>query len=374
MTCTSCGAQNADGQKFCSHCGAPLTAAAQQTTTPAPGAYVSTGSQGAPVKKKKSKKKIILLVVIALLVLFVIGLSKSVSDSDANRQQDIQQEAASLSVLIDARAYIDESTQQPFTREQVIAKMGEPKQQTENELHYPVEGYQEDMIFTFDSAEGNAPLSEIHYPADWNADILYFENIAILGGMADNDYSLDSGDSSYTLRFDYSSTYDIALLADKGSESMQKINFSVAYIRDLTNVNDSALSTAQPTDHAAFLGTTISIDASYVSEPDSFGGVDYHFVFTNLSDKEIKYLRLDVTPYNAVDDPVSCTITMESKKQCTVTGPIAPGETYGEDRVWNVLWYNSSIAYPVINAIRIEYMDGTTVELTGADIQAISND
>ena len=141
MTCTSCGAQNADGQKFCSHCGAPLTAAAQQTTTPAPGAYVSTGSQGAPVKKKKSKKKIILLVVLALLVLFVIGLSKSISDSDANRQQDIQQEAASLSVLIDARAYIDESTQQPFTREQVIAKMGEPKQQTENELHYPVEGF-----------------------------------------------------------------------------------------------------------------------------------------------------------------------------------------------------------------------------------------
>ena len=123
MTCTSCGTQNADGQKFCSNCGAPLTGTAQQTTTPAPSAYVSTGSQGAPVKPPK-KKRWRGLVIALVIIIGVFGVLMMIGKNASEDLSAQIQEAQQLPVLFDAQAFIDDSTMRPLTREQVIAMLG----------------------------------------------------------------------------------------------------------------------------------------------------------------------------------------------------------------------------------------------------------
>lgn len=134
----------------------------------------------------------------------------------------------------------------------------------------------------------------------------------------------------------------------------------------------STTTTETTTKNTQNLKNTISVTGSYVSAPDYAGGVDYHFEFTNLSDKEIKYLTVKATPYNAVGDSVKCEIRMQSQFSGKITGPIAPGESYGSDKVFRAAWYNNSITAVAIDSITIEYMDGSEVSITDkSDIEKI---
>lgn len=94
----------------------------------------------------------------------------------------------------------------------------------------------------------------------------------------------------------------------------------------------------------------------YISTPNSAGGVSIALSITNYDEKEIKYITFDVTPYNAVDDPVESAIRNKSKLELKVTGPVEKNGVTEFDNVW----YNKTIKYAVISHITIEYMDGST--------------
>jgi len=105
--------------------------------------------------------------------------------------------------------------------------------------------------------------------------------------------------------------------------------------------------------------------------PNSVGGVDVKAMFKNQSDKAIKYIRVAVTPYNAVMDPVKCKITGDSTVLLTSVGPWVSG---GVDFcTWDNVWYNSTIRYIALRVVRIEYMDGTSVSMAG-DVESLASE
>lgn len=117
---------------------------------------------------------------------------------------------------------------------------------------------------------------------------------------------------------------------------------------------------------------TIKILHLATSRPNSAGGVDLEIVFKNVAaDKTIKYCTFTAVPYNAVNDVVNCTIRRESKFNGKVTGPIAPGQTHGEDESWSCAWYNNTIKRAELTGVRIEYTDGSIVSIGQNDIPLI---
>lgn len=117
----------------------------------------------------------------------------------------------------------------------------------------------------------------------------------------------------------------------------------------------------------------IIVKSVTTSQPNSAEGVDLHIVWTNESSKTIKYVSFKVTPYNAVGDPVSSEIGDSSDFKAEVTGPINSGATYGDGRVWENAWYNSSIVNAKINQIDITYMDGSTATIDSNSVGYVQN-
>lgn len=115
----------------------------------------------------------------------------------------------------------------------------------------------------------------------------------------------------------------------------------------------------------------IQVSKVSTNDPNSAGGVNFSVVWQNTSDKVIKYCYFTVVPYNSVGDAVSCTIRHQSEFTGKVTGPINPGQRYGENYSWQNAWYNNSIVKAKLTKIRIEYMDGTSQNLTGQDVNYV---
>lgn len=97
------------------------------------------------------------------------------------------------------------------------------------------------------------------------------------------------------------------------------------------------------------------------SSPNSAGGVDAEIRFKNNSVRTIKYVRISMTPYNAVDDPVASEIGRRSLERIEITGPIAPGDDVGR-KSSKPLWYNPSIKAIRVTAVEIEYTTGEPAE------------
>lgn len=112
----------------------------------------------------------------------------------------------------------------------------------------------------------------------------------------------------------------------------------------------------------------ISVSRVHVSEPDFVGGVDLSIEWKNKSDKTIKYITFTAIPYNDVGDAVRCTITSRSAYRGQITGPIEAGESYGTNYAWKGAWYNNTITRACLDAVEIEYMDGTKVSFSGKDL------
>lgn len=112
----------------------------------------------------------------------------------------------------------------------------------------------------------------------------------------------------------------------------------------------------------------LRISSVYPSKPNSAGGVDLYIKGQNKSKKEIKYIYFDVVAYNAVKDKVSCEIRGTTGFRGRETGPIKSGKWFGTNTYWECAWYNSTIKSVTIEKIEIDYMDGTSIELTGKDI------
>lgn len=111
--------------------------------------------------------------------------------------------------------------------------------------------------------------------------------------------------------------------------------------------------------------STVRVRRVWTSRPNSAGGVDLHIVWQNTSSKTVKYASFTVEAYNAVGDPVSCTIRDYSEFSGRVTGPVPPGAVRGGDRYWDSAWYNSTIVRARLTRIQIEYTDGSTAEFSG---------
>ena len=174
-------------------------------------------------------------------------------------------------------------------------------------------------------------------------------------------------------------------------------------------------------------GTPVTI-AGVLLKINSVDGVIPTICWRNNSEKTIKYLTLTVTPYNAVDDPVTSTIGDISTVDLKITGPvdafdlqsnkvyyfnkiasvIGPGAksefvyfnkvyrdangspyiTYGligktgtlslDDNVdvfydqkneWNPVWYSGDVKYLVIEKAVVEYMDGSSVTVNNVKVE-----
>lgn len=157
---------------------------------------------------------------------------------------------------------------------------------------------------------------------------------------------------------------------------------------------------------------------------NSAGGVSPVLLWTNNTGKTIKYITFYMTPYNAVDDPVTDEITGKNTFACKETGPIKsnnglgdyfyvvtsgisvvynfdddmphyydgvflyrtgpaskyekidsvdvnyPGLTFSQISRWSNVWYNTTTTDIHITKVEIDFMDGThqTLNNIGAPI------
>lgn len=102
--------------------------------------------------------------------------------------------------------------------------------------------------------------------------------------------------------------------------------------------------------------------------PNSAGGVYLDIDFKNISDKIIKYVVFSAEAFNAVNDPVRCSIRNDKYSIIKVTGPIRPSEFNGVGTVWSNIWYNPTIRYAKIKSISITFMDNLTLDFDEADV------
>lgn len=89
---------------------------------------------------------------------------------------------------------------------------------------------------------------------------------------------------------------------------------------------------------------------------NSVGGASFSPWAVNTSVKTIKYINYKVTPYNAVGDVQSDSISGMSTKPLKDTGPYSNNQLILGG--WTA-WYNNTIRCFVIQSIKIEYMDGS---------------
>lgn len=115
---------------------------------------------------------------------------------------------------------------------------------------------------------------------------------------------------------------------------------------------------------------TIRITDAHLASPNSAGGCDYILYYTNNSQKTIKYLTWKGHVYNAVNDRVSCEIRHTSYASGRDTGPIAPGQHGGG--LWDCIIYNYSARELKLSSITIQYMDNTTISISGNDIRRMA--
>lgn len=113
----------------------------------------------------------------------------------------------------------------------------------------------------------------------------------------------------------------------------------------------------------------LSIADAYLSGPNSASGCDYTFVYTNKSNKTIKYLYWEGEFYNAVNDPVHCDIRGNGWFRGRDTGPVEPGESGGG--VWECVIYNWSADHLKLSQVTINYMDGTTATIGARDLERL---
>lgn len=96
---------------------------------------------------------------------------------------------------------------------------------------------------------------------------------------------------------------------------------------------------------------------------DSAGGVEWTFKIKNNTSKEIKYVILKWNCYNGVGDLIRDHITGQTYKKIRYTGPLGVNKT--TTLLKNTTkFYNCTFKELKFTDITVEYMDGTTEEIT----------
>lgn len=117
------------------------------------------------------------------------------------------------------------------------------------------------------------------------------------------------------------------------------------------------------------INNSVKLTSYYLSSPNSASGVDAYVYYKNLSDKTIKYFYWEGYPINAVGDQVNCEIRGNKVFRGKDTGPIKKGQSGGG--CWGCAWYNWTAKKLIITSIEIEYMDGSSLHISGDDLYEI---
>ena len=116
----------------------------------------------------------------------------------------------------------------------------------------------------------------------------------------------------------------------------------------------------------------ITITEYGLCEPNYVGGCDFYLSYINNSSKTIKYLYWTGVAYNRVNDLAYCEIRRSAVCKGWEQGPIEPLEEGGGE--WSCVIYNNWAETMKLTNIRIEYMDGTSLNIAEADINRMLNE
>lgn len=119
------------------------------------------------------------------------------------------------------------------------------------------------------------------------------------------------------------------------------------------------------------IGTNLMGWVRGIDTSNNLTPVTAKITFTNHLGKEIKYLKITLTPHNKVNDPVSCTVSDVCTYEMTGTGPFSCGCSY-----WLILddgWYNNTIETVVIEGVEAIYTDGSSEVLSESQIKYANN-
>ena len=217
----------------------------------------------------------------------------------------------------------------------------------------------------------------------------------------------------------------------KGQELSQKAQKEIDRVAAEKKAEEERAAAEAAKSEKEKIQSIIRLGGAVVDKIDSAGGVSIYVYWRNESDKEIKYLRFYVTPYNAVGDRVNSEIGNKSTTQCYITGPLPKSSSKYKDRKddnyfffcspnnswelvlfyngyyeysyytnpndWSLnqyktvqltesqmvnafqgsyfdcVWYNNTIKEIKINKVEIEYIDGTKETLDEKQVQLAMN-
>lgn len=124
--------------------------------------------------------------------------------------------------------------------------------------------------------------------------------------------------------------------------------------------------------HFEDVQNSIVLTSYRLSSANYVGGRDISFHFKNINkEKTIKYLDFSVTFYNAVGDKAYDEIRSYATFNGRITGPIKPNGSNYNSYFFECAIYNYQAKTMVLNSISIEYMDGSTLYITGDELKLI---
>lgn len=117
------------------------------------------------------------------------------------------------------------------------------------------------------------------------------------------------------------------------------------------------------------VASLISIYFAKRRYPDAQEGVDIQITVENKSEKTIKYVIMSFYAKNRVGDIIYCKIRGAKEKKLRMIGPILSGET--QRGIYECYWYNSAVYYYGFSSFSIEYTDGTIVDFSRQEMDAL---
>lgn len=110
----------------------------------------------------------------------------------------------------------------------------------------------------------------------------------------------------------------------------------------------------------------IVIGDYFQSPPSTTGGVAFEFIGYNNTEKTIKYVYFNMVHRSRTDDIVRDDISGLEVKSYMFVGPFAREGKF--HRKFGPHFYNDAATCVELKEVRVEYMDGTTLELKGESL------
>ncbi len=139
---------------------------------------------------------------------------------------------------------------------------------------------------------------------------------------------------------------------------------------ELTNARISVLEAKNSTNDEVTTAKAYYIKNFGIWDVDSAGGVEPYAAFYNPDSKNpIKYIRMQVTPFNAVGEVVSSSVGGKTTFGLNFTGPLVESDG-AKEVTWRAVWYNSTTHCIRVDSIQITYMNGRTLNFAGKNLTA----